>query len=575
MSANGQETVTVYDMIPPQNVATIDQSGKTGNTYNKEQLDDKLIARESLGYIGEKSPGTITQTGSFFFKVISAGNYVVNGTTITVTAADITDNLEVQILVTDGVPRKKVVTKPELILDENEVPSGYSVGSYNTVLSTGYYYFDTRCLVEDKSLLSAINIPTQAAGDIELIALRISDKSILLSEPKTLIAGSNKVNFSDLTTINESFYVCIKAVTTAPLTNFPPDGEGFSYMKGETGVFEHSNYRLGYSIVLGENISQKIQSIEILTASATTNLQNTLNKNRKVALGDKIFEVEDTITIPSGTTIDGFFGKSRIKAKSGFVGDILKIENAEDISISNIVIEGNKPNYGYSMNGIDAGANIINTVDEAVTGLYRTNENGLVINSSERLVLDSLIVRNLGGIGVKANKVGKDYTRGMKASKLFIKDCYTGLHGENEHEFSNYSELMVTLCQIGQYFESGNLMTANSIFTRCRVGILVNDGYNNAHGTSGLLEVKHHQIAGIAFKNVTNGHYLPSLHLDYAHVIIDNSKGVVINGHFGHNCNLYGIGNNGGKNVVNITSITGVADYTPGSNVEFTQKVVG
>ena len=454
-----------------------------------------------------------------------------------------------------------------------EIPLGYKNANYSTELSENYNYFDTRCLVEDKALFQGVNVVCNNAGDLKIDVIDMN-KQIIYSETKTVVSGLSLLSFSDLSSVQAPFYVGITCVTAKIKTNHPPDGEGFSFWKPVANAdFTALPYRLAYSInVFSGGLYKKFETLQIMVYSETTQLQNLINNNRKIGLADKIFEVENTIILPSGTTIDGVFGRTILKAKTGFIGDILKAENKEDIRLSNFVIEGNKTDYAYSMNGIDTGVGIINDIDEAIAGTYRNAENGIVLNSTESVILEGLIIRKLGGIGIKANHVGQNYTRGLKALKIFIKDCHTGLFGENEHEYSNYSELMVTLCQIGQYFESGNLMTANSIFTRCRIGILVNEGYNHAHGTSGLLEIKHHQLAGIAFNNITAGHYCPSLHLDYANIYIRNSKGIAINGHLGHVCGVVGIGNPVGKNWVDISTNIGVTDSTAGSNVLLTIK---
>ena len=63
------------------------------------QLPESLVAAieniSSSAYLGEKEPSTITQEGKYYFRAISAGNYVINSTTIAISTTEISENIEV------------------------------------------------------------------------------------------------------------------------------------------------------------------------------------------------------------------------------------------------------------------------------------------------------------------------------------------------------------------------------------------------------------------------------------------------------------------------------------------------
>lgn len=545
--------------------------------YTKTETDYKVQDAKTQAYLGIATTTTTpSETGAYWYRVDAPGTYMG----VTVTEADFKDAqgnyYDVTLEVNDGVVVKVQREMPNPNIESyEEIPKGYKSANYSHELSLNYSFFDSRCLVNDKSLFKSINAIFSNAGEIRIDAINL-DNEIIYSETKTVIAGLNILVFSDLSAVNVPFYVGITCITAPLKTNFPADSEGFSFWKPiSSSEFIGLEFRFSYSINVKDDLKSKIESIQIMVYSETTQLQNLINDNRKIGLADKIFEVEAPILIPSGTSIEGVFGRSKLKAKSGFSGDLLFVENAENVRLQNFIIEGNKPNYAYSMNGVDSGANIINTLAEAVSGTYKQNENGLHIKNTESVILDGLMIQNFAGNGLRVNHTGQNYTRGLKASKIFIKDCHTGIFGENEHEYSSYSEMMVTLCQIGQIFSSGNLKISNSIFTRSRFGVIVNKGYNHAHGSVNDSFFKHHQIAGIATNEVDLGHEITACHFDYAKLLINASKGIYFDGRMGFACSVESIGNIGGSNVVNARTMTGIGDLTAGSNTTLNDLVLG
>lgn len=413
-----------------------------------------------------------------------------------------------------------------------EIPNGYSESTWDIPLSPGWSYYDTRCIVTDISGLGAINVVTNNSGSIKILAIGL-DGFTIHSETKTAITGVDRFNFSNKTPlIDKSFYVGIEIL------------EGGAMMKSsgsllavgtelwtETGIvnWRSVTYPLAYSIELVDGgVKGKIASLQIQVKSDTTSIQENLSKYGRITLDAKEFIIEDTIYVPSGATLDGVFGKSILKKGSSLIGDIINIENKEDVRISNIRFLGNQTTYSYGMNGINSGVGIISDFDEAIASTYQGVNNGINVNNSERVVLDSLQFHNLNGIGLKVEQVGKNYIHGMKSSKLFFYNCYKGIDASDEHEFSSYSDLMISLCQIGLDIASGNLNVANPIITRCRVGHILREGFNNAHGIFSNAEIKHHQLAGILIDNVTNGQLYSGLQMQYADLVIRNSKGIFI-----------------------------------------------
>lgn len=100
-----QITINISDSLPPENQATIDLSGKTGNTYNKAQLDEKLNDAKS----GVK--GNATQANAPY-NTDSCETYRVIEPITTASAwgievtADFLEKNSVYFIVQDGVVSK-------------------------------------------------------------------------------------------------------------------------------------------------------------------------------------------------------------------------------------------------------------------------------------------------------------------------------------------------------------------------------------------------------------------------------------------------------------------------------------
>lgn len=434
-----------------------------------------------------------------------------------------------------------------------EIPAGYKNASYSTYLSEGYSYYDSRCLITDKSMLNNVNIVIKTrAGNINILAISLSGE-VLHSEAKQVSIGMNQVVFTDLSSVTEPFIIGIQLLNgqATMATNIPANGEGYSKWRKDGDLnWTSIAYRLAYSIdLIDGGMKGKLNTFQIMLQSDTTKLRQNLLKSNKVGLYNETVTIEDKIEIPNGATLEGVFGRSVIKIGSGLTTEAFNVEGKEDVTIKGIKIVGTQPNYAFSMNGVNSGVGIINNATEALSNTYKGDEVGMLAKASENLVLENIQFHNINGVGFIGDYVGKTYHRGMKASKLFFRNCYKGIETKSEHEYSNYSDIMVSLCQIGVDVNSGNLAFSSPIITACRYGMIVRgDGYNHAHGIVTGAEIKHHQIAGLLIDNVTNGQYFNGLMMQYANIVIQNSKGIFIPSLFFTNGTITNMV--GGKNVI-------------------------
>lgn len=421
--------------------------------------------------------------------------------------------------------------------ETKEFPADTMTTIFNTVATAGYIYYDSRFLVTEKSLLKAVNIkfrlPAQV-GNVDLVAISMTG-AILHSETKSFTALVNKTNFTDLSTVNEPFFVGFRI-------NIVPDGqpknglvaittvgqEGYSYWKPiASGSFTYVAYKLGYSIDLSDGgIDGKIKSFYILTKSDTTKIQRSLDTSKKVVFDSNSVTIEDTIQVPNGANLLGVHGGTIVNFANGTA---FNVEGKEDVLINGLKIKGSQPNYAYSMNGINSGVNIINNSSEAISNLYKGSEIALKLKSSENIILENIQFYNVNGVCLDVDRVGRDYIKGLKASKLFFNNSYKAIETKNEHEYSNYTDIMISLCQMGFDIDSGNLNVSNPIITRCRYGMVIRgSGFNNAHGIINGAELKHHQLAGLLIDNTIYGQYFNGLMVQYANIEINNAEKIVI-----------------------------------------------
>lgn len=416
-----------------------------------------------------------------------------------------------------------------------ESPLGRIAQTFTTTSSVGYTYYDIRCIVTDKSLLKDVNIKFRIVGNVGSIDLvAISLKGVILhSETKTGFTATNPiVKFDDLSSVNEPFYVGIRQnAGDGSIALKPTTDVGYAFWRPNgTGSFGQLVYDLAYSINLYDGgVQGTLSSFQIMLKSDTTKIRQNLSKSNKVSLDATPVTIEDKIEIPNGAVLEGVFGKSVIKLGSGLTTEALSVEGKEDIVIRGLKIVGSQPNYAYSMNGINSGAGIIADSTEALANTYQGTEVGMLAKSSENLILEGIQFHNINGVGLIGDYVGRNYIKGMKASKLLFANCYKGLETRNEHEYSNYTDLMVSLCQIGVDINSGNLLFTGLINTRCRYGTIIRgSGLNHAHGLFSGSEIKHHQLAGLLIDNVEYGQMFDGLMMQYANIVIQNSRLVTI-----------------------------------------------
>lgn len=404
--------------------------------------------------------------------------------------------------------------------------------AWNTVVDMGYTYVDTRAIISKYNPLNNIKVSVQTSGSINIHLTDILYKK-LYSYEKVCVAGVNTFTINDIN-YSESMRIGIEPLTAKLQTIAPPDNIGLGKRIDSLGNVLEGNYAYAYEIEtkdLTSTIGGRLKVLEDRYMPTSNDINKILAENNGVAiLQPRDYLITSPINMHSGYVVDGSFGKTNLILTNGcetiFRGAGTPASKIEDIKISNVKLIGTQADYDVSMNGINSGTDIINTEEEALAFTYMGNEKGIHLTSCEGVILENVRIRKMTGHGMKIEGVGRDYFDGMKVNNVFIKNCYNGVYGLNEHEYSSYDNFIISACQIGLVVSSGNLTFSNSIVTRCRVGVMYTGGYNHAHGIMGLLEIKHNQIAGLYIQDVINGQSFQGMNISSCDVVIRDSKGV-------------------------------------------------
>lgn len=402
--------------------------------------------------------------------------------------------------------------------------------AWNSSLSVGYIYIDKRCAISDMNPLQQIRVDLAVAGIVKLHLLDLTF-NVLRTVEKTLAVGLN-TTMIDSITYSQSIYVAVENVTGIIRTVSPADNIGNGKRKNiTTGEITSSDYSFAYeleTIDSRKTLNSRVRVLEDRWMPTSDDINALLAQNDYVMLQPRNYLLKSPVNVTTGKTLAGVFGSTNLILSDGNKTGV-NVLNSEGVHLTGFGVKGTQPNYSYDIDGILPGSGIIATEEEADNYTYMGDEIGIYLGSSEQLILENIRIDNMTGSALKANHVGKDYTRGMKVSKLFIKHCYNGIFTENEHEFSDYTDFMISACQIGLSVRSGNLNFKGGEITRSRVGAMFAEGYNHAHGVMTGTLIKHNSLRAILAKNIEYGQSFQGVYVSYGTVSLRDSTGIYFN----------------------------------------------
>lgn len=419
----------------------------------------------------------------------------------------------------------EIVGAPEVVV----LPTAsWLAQGWNNSAQAGFVFVDIRAVVDADNLIQKVNIYGNTAGTVRI---GFYDKNTLVRtsyQDVTITLGFNTFNVS-FSNPNEH-YVAFEGLTGEVALVAPTAGNAYG-RRINAGALTAVDYPFAYTIEtlsVSDTLAGRVTALEdIVGVGSGTDINQALEDRDVVTLKPMDYYLTENVVVPSGKTIRGSFGKTRIflngAATIGF-----DLDNVNDVKISDLEIIGTLPNYDYGQDGPVAGSGytLINSYDQAIAFTNIGGETGIKIDTCERVIIKDIKVRNISGFAMDVIGVGKTYIWGMKTSDVLISNCYGGVRTSAEHEYSHYVNMSITLCQIAVACASGNLMFNNISCTRGMVGMMYTTGYNHAHGMATAIEAKHNRIAGILMDSIQYGQFLNGVYLSYCNLVIRNSRGV-------------------------------------------------
>lgn len=418
------------------------------------------------------------------------------------------------------------------MVERVNAPAGWESKQWNSPADTGTEWFNVNCYCNPQRTLNAIHIYARVAGTFTIKLRRMSDFGYFYGWDVTCQVGDNTIPITGFT-YDTPFYVTVTGKSGAAMgTIYPAQQLNPDCYSVVNNSMVFSGYEIGYWLDIndyGNLLINRVAHLEqIIGGSSSSDINLMLAQSDDVKLEPRDYLITTPVVLSSGKKLHGSFGKTRLILSNGCTTAISGTD-CNDIEISGLEIVGTQVNYQYEMNGIVAGDgyDLVATEADAIALNYMGSEIGIHLIRCENVLLNDLKINHITGSAIRCNHVGMNYTKGLNSTNVFITNCYNGIYCENEHEFSQYTNFTITVCMIGLYVASGNLIFTAGHVTRCRVGIQYVEGYNHAHGICNGLEVKHNQIAGILFHNCTYGQFVQGIFLQYSDIIIRNSADVV------------------------------------------------
>lgn len=262
-----------------------------------------------------------------------------------------------------------------------------------------------------------------------------------------------------------------------------------------------------------------------------------------------IYNVSSFTNLGSNIKITGVRGGTVIKLTSPNV-QIFQVLYESNISIENITFQGYYPDVTLS-GGIPMPADgIVDSYADAVNKNNISVGTGLGIQGGEKINVLNCEFRNFGAYGLLVGQSGRTFEYGIKISNCYFHDNYIGMELRDEAEYSSFTGNSFTRNQIGAYVTSGNNLFNSSHFDKNRVGVVLYNGYNDAHGTFSDCTFNHNALYGLITSGITNGEAFEGCQFWFGNIYLNNSRGINISGGIIGVSSVLVEGSNSGQNQI-------------------------
>ena len=452
--------------------------------------------------------------------------------------------------VRDKLPIISVIN--DAIFTDKIHPFGRDADTFSSFVTGPQWYTEKDNWFDQKTrLFDGLKLRAYSVDTIKVAIFTISGTTSTKVSEKTIntAVGINTYSLADVVTdVNliipgTMYYLFLQdtAVNTTIGYSALTGGAYFINVSDEA-ILLTANFKFSFWLVTKEStMLDETEYGSLMGVAVTTfNLADELAKKDVVRVPPGTYIISTTINVPSGKRIIGVPGKSILQADANVL-KVLAIDGKTDVEISGITVKGVYQNT--VLDGAMVAAGVIDTFDAAILETGAGTKIGIYINASERINIHGCRISNFDKYGIQTILSGKTYEYGIKLTDNYIHDCYLGLKLQQEAEYSTYVGNTISKCQIGLYVNSGNNAFSNNHIDKNRVGLVMGNGLNDAHGSFVGCSFNHNSLYGIALNLLSVGETFTGCNIWYAPIYIKSSRGVILDSCLIGNSAIYADGN--------------------------------
>lgn len=374
-------------------------------------------------------------------------------------------------------------------------------------------------------------------------SVKISDKSI------SLIAGVNELSLTDIiddTSLiikGTKYYIFIANQGDCMGYDDAPINNGYYINLATETTVGFTPYKFSFWL--------KTDTYFIFTEEDKTLLyklpEDSFDFAYEVANNDYVFVPPGThivttqISLREGQTIEGIRGQSIIKFDTTSLTLCMQVYSVNNVTVTGIVIEGDDPDV--PLNGNDVASGVIDSFSDAVGKVGIGTHTGLFIYGTVGCNFRDIEVRNFDSYGIWARNGSADYFDACNFDNIYTNNCYIGMAIDSGLEYMGLTQIRCNRNQIGLVVDAGNNVFATSHIDGNRVGLMLLNGNNSAHGSFGVSTFNHNSLYGIISEDVTLSESFTGCQIWHGDIYIQNSRGISFVGCTFANLDIYADGN--------------------------------
>lgn len=232
----------------------------------------------------------------------------------------------------------------------------------------------------------------------------------------------------------------------------------------------------------------------------TDTIQSAINTGRAVYFPEGVYAV-DSLVLSANSFLFGQGKASKLYLNSGKT-KLLKIENANNVTIKDLYLSGGEESVNYNVSVYSLGT-----------------RNGIIQNNTDYLTVKNCLISGFDGYGVKLQSGD-----GHSFENVKLLNNYEGLHLSATSEYSTFSNVYSFANDKGIYVVGGNNNFTNTICEWNRTGLFLKKGTNDSHGSFVSSSFNHNVDYSLYSDSIDNGEQFSSCHFYSNNIKIVESK---------------------------------------------------